>query len=241
MAPGQNQAVHRVHTAWSNISNRPTSLDIFSLSLRDTYYTEGDPVYPLLIPEIVHTDLELGYDRDSGTAVDSVDGSVIGIPEVIFMSRLDRAMIEVSLQLKEEYPTMIFSGCTRLCEVRKPNGGELNASMKDGKLRPKSTGQKGLPAKLHTTYGGLYPHCDLVVADDPLSEIAARTWIDEYAQLDRSKLLDPKVTYDSWLYYEGGPDVFAAVKVLQGPFLPNTFSGPVTDDWNIVVDNTDCY
>jgi hypothetical protein len=203
--------------------------------------TEVDPVYPLLIPEIVHSGLGLGYDRDSGTAVDPLDGSIIDKPEVIFMSRLDRAMIEVSLQLKETYPTMIFSGCTRLCEVRKPNGEELNASMKDGKLRPKPTGQKGLPAKLRTIHGGLYPRSDLVVADDPLKEIAARTWIDEYAQLDRSKLLDPKVTYDSWLYYEGGADVLAAVKGLQGPFLANTFSGPVTDDWNIVVDNTDYY
>jgi hypothetical protein len=43
---------------------------------------------------------------------------------------------------------------------------------------------------------GLYPQSHIVVADQPLAEIAARTWIDEYAKLDRSLLLKrPKHTW----------------------------------------------
>jgi glycerophosphoryl diester phosphodiesterase len=192
--------------------------------------TKVDPVYPLLIPEIVHSGLGLGYDIRTGTARNPLDGSLITDPETILSSRLDRAMIEVSLRLKEMYPTMVFSGCTRLCEVRTPDGKELTASMKTGELREKPQGPRGLPAKLRAYHGGLYPRSDLVVADDPLAEIAARTWIDEYAKLDRSKLLDPNINYDDWLK-TAGRTVYRAVNKLQGPFRPNTFGSPLNDGW----------
>ncbi|KAF9698433.1 hypothetical protein EKO04_003822 [Ascochyta lentis] len=192
--------------------------------------TKVDPVYPLLIPEIVHSGLGLGYDIRTGTARNPLDGSLITDPETILSSRLDRAMIEVSLRMKDMYQTMVFSGCTRLCEVRTPDGKELTASMKTGELREKPTGPRGLSAKLRAYHGGLYPRSDLVVADDPLAEIAARTWIDEYAKLDRSKLLDPRTNYDDWLK-TAGRTVYRAVNKLQGPFLPNTFGGPGSDGW----------
>lgn len=184
----------------------------------------GGPRANLFIPEIVHSGLGLGYDSLSNTAVNPLNGTPIEDLAVIFMSRLDRAMIEVSLELKKS--GKLLSGCTRLCDVRTSGGLEFTASMKDGKLRPKPAGERGLPAKLRSIHGGLYPRSNLVVADDPLSEIAARTWIDDYAKLDWSKLLDPRVTYEDWLR-SAGDEFYEAVQKLQGPFLPNTFSGPL--------------
>lgn len=184
----------------------------------------GSPRANRFTLEIVHSGLGLGYDSLSGTAVNPLNGTPIEDRAVIFMSRLDRAMIEVSLELKKS--GKLLSGCTRLCDVRTSEGLEFTAGMKDGKLRPKSTGGRGLPAKLRSIHGELYPRPNLVVADDPLSEIAARTWIDDYAELDRSKLLDSCVIYENWLR-SAGNEVYEAVQKLQGPFLPNTFSGPL--------------
>ena len=67
---------------------------------------------------------------------------------------------------------------------------------------------------------------DIVVADDLFAEIAARTWIDEYAKLDRRKLLETSLSYDKWLQ-ESGSKVYEAIYKFQGPFLPNTFTGPL--------------
>ncbi|KAI5464432.1 hypothetical protein BGZ63DRAFT_377641 [Mariannaea sp. PMI_226] len=63
----------------------------------------------------------------------------------------------------------------------------------------------------------MYPQSDIVVADDPFAEIAARTWMDEYSDLDRSDLL--KMTYNNWLAQR--PDVKEAIEKLNGKFLPN--------------------
>lgn len=81
----------------------------------------------LLIPEIVHSGLGLGYDIRRKIARNPLDGSIITDPSVVVDSRLDRAMIEVSIKLKEKYPRLMFSGCTRLCEVRTPEGQEMIA------------------------------------------------------------------------------------------------------------------
>ncbi|KAI9656306.1 MAG: hypothetical protein M1821_004969 [Bathelium mastoideum] len=136
------------------------------------------------IPEIACSGLGLGYNVQTGHAVNPLDGTTITDPAVILESCVDRAMMEVSLELR-------------------------------------------------SIHGGLFSQSDLIVADDPLAEIAARTWIDEYAKLDRSKLLG--VPYFEWLA-QAGPAVVAAVKILNDPFLLNTFDGPLDDNWNIKVE-----
>lgn len=104
--------------------------------------------------------------------------------------------------------------------------------MTDGKLKakPDPKSDKGISPRCREIHGGLYPPSDIVVADDPFAEIAARTWIDEYAKLDRSKWLD--MNYDEWLL-TAGKDVRDAVRKLQGPFLANTVSLTMNSDLHI--------
>jgi hypothetical protein len=191
------------------------------------------------IPEIVTSGLGLGYSVKNDRAKNPLDGSPIKDPEVIFEARLDRAMVEVALELKKKYPKLIFSGCTQLCEVRTsgPNGKELVADMKTGHLKTRPGGEKGISTKLRTIHGGLYPQSHIVVADDPFAEIVARVWIDDYAKLDRRQLLtiaDSDPTYNLWLR-NAGPEIEKAVNDINGPFLPNTYDGPVDDNWNIKI------
>lgn len=205
----------------------------------ESFNTIMQPGIGQFIPEIVTSGLGLGYSIINDTAKNPLDGSPIKDPEVIVQARLDRAMLQVALDLKGKYSKMIFSGCTRLCEVRTdgPNGKELVADVNTGRLKTRPGGEKGISIKLRTIHGGLYPQSHIVVADDPFAEIAARVWIDEYAKLDREKLLDiadTDLTYNAWLK-EAGADVEKAVNGLNGPFMPNTYDGPVDDDWNIKV------
>jgi hypothetical protein len=182
------------------------------------------PGFGLIIPEIVHCGLGLGYDRHRRTAVNPKDGSPISDPEMILASRLDRAMIEVSLELRKLYPQMVFSSCTRLSDVYiRDSDAEYTADLLTGKLKPKPTGERGIPARLRALHGGLYPQSDLVVADDPVAEIAARTWIDEHARLDRSQLMT--MTYDDWIAQR--PEVKEVVDGLNATFWPNTVMGTV--------------
>jgi len=186
---------------------------------------------PSFIPEIVHSGLGLGYNADTGEAKNPLNGTAITDPEVVFESCVDRAMIEVSLEMRATYPELNFSSCTRLCEVRTPSGEELVADIKTGRLKPKPEGEKGVSKKLRSIHRGLYPQAELVVADDPFAEIAARTWIDEYAKLNRTELL--RLSYPDWLM-QAGPVVVEAVNELNGPFLPNTFDIPLDSEWKIL-------
>ncbi|KAG6364153.1 hypothetical protein INS49_005751 [Diaporthe citri] len=180
------------------------------------------PEFGQIIPEIVHCGLGLHYDTRRGTAVNPKDGSPISDPELLLASRLDRAMIEVSLELKKLYPRMIFSSCTRLSDVYYGHSdAEYTADLLTGSLKPKPTGQQGIPARLRAIHGGMHPQSDLVVADDPMAEIAARTWIDEYARLDRTQLMN--MTYDAWIAQN--PKVKEVVDGLNVKFWPNTVGG----------------
>lgn len=184
------------------------------------------------IPEIVHSGLGLGYSTHTGDAVNPLDGTPILDPSVIFDSRVDRAMIEVSLKIKKAHPELYFSSCTRLCDVRLTTGEGMVADMDTGRLKPKPWGEEGLGTTLRSLHGGLYPKSDLVVADDPFAEIAARTWIDEYAKLDRSQLLE--MPYQKWLAQgQAGEQVVDAVNKLNGPYLPNTWetNEATRSDW----------
>lgn len=188
-----------------------------------TSFTDNPiPEYGQIIPEIVHCGLGLLYDKRRGTAVNPKDGSPISDPELLLASRLDRVLIEVSLELKKHYPRMIFSFCTRLSDVYyRDSDAEYTADLLTGSLNPKLTGQPGIPARLRAIHRGLYPQSDLVVADDPMAEIAARTWIDEYAQLDRSQLMT--MAYDDWIAQN--PEVKQTVDRLNVKFWPNTVGG----------------
>jgi hypothetical protein len=186
--------------------------------------------------EIVHSGLGLGYDVCKDTAKNPLDGTAITDPEVLFECRVDRAMLEVGLALRNTPNPPYFSSCTRLCDVR-TSREEMNASFQTGHMRVIPKGQKGLQTKIRAMHGGMYPQSDLVVADDPLAEIAARTWIDEYAKLDRKQLMQG-MPYDLWLE-QGGEALVTAVKKLNGPFMPNTFDGPMDEHGNIIVPNVE--
>jgi hypothetical protein len=186
--------------------------------------------------EIVFTGLGLGYNVQNGTARNPLDGTLLTDPDVIFQSRVDRAMIDVGLKLKETHPRVMFSSCTRLCDVRTSRGVEMTWNMKTGKMMITPDGERGLAKRLRAIHGGLYPQSDIVVADDPYAEIAARTWIDEHARLDRSKLLH--MTYNDWIKQgeEKAVGLAAAIEKLQGPFLPNQYDEPPDAGLDIVVD-----
>jgi len=201
---------------------------------------------PQVIPEITHSGLGLGYNISSGEALNPINGDAIADREMILQARADRALIEVSLELRDLYPKLYFSSCTRLCEVRSADDGrEWVASMSTGKLMLKPTGEKGIVSELRSMHGGLYPRTDFVVADDPLAEIAARTWIDEVAGLDRRQLYpneekgEPGMCYNEWIR-QAGPLVEKAIRDLNGPFLPNTVSGKLKgSSWNITAEEVE--
>jgi hypothetical protein len=191
--------------------------------------------------EITHTGLGLGYNKQDSTAKNPLTGAPLENREVIFQSRIDRVMIEAGLELrkicKNSHPNRVnFSSCTRLCDVRTPEK-QFKANWKTGHMEEISDDETGLGTRLRTIHGGLYPQSDLVVADDPLAEIAARSWIDEYAELDPQKLLH--MSYNDWLADAGMrmPELVSAMEKINGPFLPNTFTGRMEDIWNIAVDD----
>lgn len=172
------------------------------------------------IPEIAHSGLGLLYDPTSNLAFNPLDRSPITDPGLVFNSRVDRAMIQVGEDLRALHEDMVHSTCVRLCDTRIEGVGEFTADMWTGRLRRRPAGDEGLATKLRTIHGGLYPQADLVVADDPFAEIAARTWIDEYKQLKREELLS--VPYNEWLR-RGGRDLVEAMREINGPFLANTY------------------
>lgn len=170
------------------------------------------------ILEIAHSGLGLHYDIDSDTARNPLDGTLLTDYDVIVESRVDRAMIEVSLELRKNYPDLLFASCTRLPDVI-TSKGKYKASFATSRLELWSTGEKGLASKLRAMHGGLYPQCQVVIADDPGSEIAARTWIDQKSGLDRSKLL--YMTYNEWLATASNDVVAAITKINNQDFMPN--------------------
>lgn len=191
--------------------------------------------------------LNLNFDARS-----PLDHRIIGSEKVIFESRVDRVLIDLAVNLRLVEPQMVFSSCTRLYELRLPSGkqyvGDTHTGQYVSKLPSKlpstlpstllSKPPAGLPAELpddeaealskqlRGIHGGLYPQSDIVNADDPYAEIAARTWIDDYARdkrgkpLDRSQLYD--MSYKDWLAQAADTEVVRAVRRLDGPFLANT-------------------
>lgn len=141
------------------------------------------------------------------------------------------------MELREKYPKLCFSSCTRLGEVKTSRDKRgAGSGHKDGTIEAKPDGEKGISAKLRSIHGGLFPHSDvveLVVADDPLAEIAPPIWIDEYAKLDRNQLLE--LPYSEWLA-QAEPEVVTVVNN-PGRFLPNTKCGTSCDLHRILRDS----
>lgn len=106
-------------------------------------------------------------------------------------------MIDVALELKREIPGLVLSSCTRLPDVITPDGTRYGTRYDTGSLEPWPTGEMGISKQIRAIHGGLYPQSNLVVADDPAAEVAARTWIDQKSRLDRSHLLQKP--YYEWL------------------------------------------
>jgi hypothetical protein len=177
------------------------------------------------IPDIAYSGLGLLYNENTGKARNPLDGKRIEDEDVVFDSCVDRSMIKASLKLKEDPPDRYFASCTRLCDVRKPEGVEHVANIREGELTPRLSGGKGIAAKLRSIHSGLYPQSDIAVTDDPWAEIAARTWIDQYGTLDLKGLMDKP--YDEWLNQNPQkPEIAEAVNKLNSPFIPNTVIGP---------------
>ncbi|KFA80055.1 hypothetical protein S40288_10654 [Stachybotrys chartarum IBT 40288] len=100
------------------------------------------------MPEVVHCGLGLGYDMRRDTAVNPKDGSPISDPEVLLASRLDRAMIDVGLELRKLYPQMVFSSSTRLSGVYlRDLDAEYTADLLTGSLKLKLIGEQGIAAR----------------------------------------------------------------------------------------------
>ncbi|KAK6821994.1 hypothetical protein PG987_014819 [Apiospora arundinis] len=116
------------------------------------------PEFGSIIAEIVHCGLGLHYNIHLGTAVNPKDGSPITDLEVLLASRLDRAMIEVSQELRHHYTRLVFSSCTRLSDVYFHNSdAEFTADLMSGSLKPKLSGEHGIPARLRSIHGGDVP------------------------------------------------------------------------------------
>ncbi|CAN9091613.1 unnamed protein product [Alternaria alternata] len=240
---------HIYDTAWRDISS--------FVDVEGTGYN--------FILEVGFSGLGLGYDRVTKTAYNPRNGVKLEDPGVIFEALIDRVMIDVSLELRERNTNLIFSSCTRLPDIITPEGrfkvGHLDGKMalwdsdkkentielpnENGRIttqtRPLSEQEirfqkeKGLSAELRTIHGGLYPQSHIVVADDPGAEIAARTWIDQYAEADRSQLLrrpgannDEWTCFDVWISQVGNKmkkeerkDFLRAMEQVQGDFAPN--------------------
>ena len=184
----------------------------------------GDGSYNFIL-EIAHSGLGLGYNVQTGKATNPLNGEILTDKNIIFESRVDRAMIDVSLELRQKYPQLLFSSCTRLPDVI-TSKGKFKADFRTSRLVPWKDGEKGISTELRAIHGGLFPQSHIVVADNPTAEIAARTWIDQKAGLDRSELL--QVPYHDWLA-KAGKDVVDAIGELNSDFLPNKFGDPVEE------------
>ncbi|KAI8718591.1 hypothetical protein NCS52_00638400 [Fusarium sp. LHS14.1] len=183
----------------------------------------GAKAYNFIL-EVVHSGLGLGYDVYTGKATNPLNGESLTSPAVIFESRVDRVMINVSLELREKHPQLLFSSCTRLPDVTTPNG-KFKANFTTSRLVPSKEGEEGLSTKLRAIHGGLYPQSNLVVADDPAAEIAARTWIDQKSGLDRSQLL--RMPYNEWLAGATEDVVAAITKLNDQDLLPSKVGDPL--------------
>ncbi|KAF4345744.1 ankyrin repeat-containing protein [Fusarium beomiforme] len=193
-------------------------------------FVEVGPDKYNFILEIVHSGLGLHYNKVEGKAYNPLNGELL-TNKVTFDSLVDRVMIDVSLELRDrkKYPRLLFSSCTRLPDVITPEQ-KSKAEFKTSRLVALEDGdetEEGLAVKLRAMPGGLYPRSDLVVADDPTAEIAARTWIDQEAGLDRSQLLH--LTYYEWLE-QANEKVVNAMKELNGDFLPNRVGDPISEE-----------
>lgn len=156
----------------------------------------GSPGYNFIL-DIGHSGLGLGYDLRTREAINPLNRIRIKSEIVIYQSRLDRAMIAVSLRLREECPTILFASCTRLPDVVSPKGENYKVRFATAKLQKWDSGEEGIASELRAIHGGLYPQSKIVIADDQLAKIAARTWIDQEAGLDRSEIL--KMPHNEWL------------------------------------------
>ncbi|PMB68856.1 hypothetical protein BM221_005440 [Beauveria bassiana] len=126
-------------------------------------------------------------------------------------------MIDVALELRKEYPDVLLSSCTRLPDVITPDGVKYGTRYDTGSLTPWPNDERKISKQLRAIHGGLYPQSNLVVADDPMAEVAARTWIDQHWRLNRSELLQKP--YYEWL--RSDPEGNHAFERLNGEFLAN--------------------
>ncbi|KAM0351662.1 hypothetical protein ACHAPU_002672 [Fusarium lateritium] len=185
------------------------------MSFVDTLVNEGEGVYSFIL-EIVYSGLGLGYHGYPGIttkAANPLTGDELNKPEVIFESRVDRAMIDVALEIKRDYPGVLLSSCTRLPDVISPDGVKYGTSYKTGGFQRWPDGEGRIAKQFRGLHGGLYPQSDLVVADDPAAEVAARTWIDQHSRLDRKKLLLEPTSVET----------YQAVEKLNGDFMANAY------------------
>ncbi|EUC27370.1 hypothetical protein COCCADRAFT_111882, partial [Bipolaris zeicola 26-R-13] len=197
---------------------------IYALAMRhiSSFVNIGKNHYNFIL-EVEYSGLGLGYNVKDDLAWNPLNGKRIVTEEVIFEARFDRALIDVTLDLKRAHKGLLIASCTRLPDVILPTGYYI-ADYSSSKMKPWETEEKGISRHLRTIHGGLYPQSDICIADNAGGEIAARTWIDQYAKLKRKDLLKLSFggySYQDWLESSHQPDLVEAMGIINGNFLAN--------------------
>ncbi|KAF5854560.1 hypothetical protein GGP41_007338 [Bipolaris sorokiniana] len=221
-----------------DFSTTPSYEQIYVLAMRhiSSFVDIGKNHYNFIL-EVEYSGLGLGYDVKNDLAWNPLNGERIVTEEVIFEARFDRALIDVTLELKRAHKGLLIASCTRLPDVILPTGNYI-AGYLTSKMKPWETEEKGISRHLRTIHGGLYPQSDICIADNAGGEIAARTWIDQYANLNREDLLKlcyGGYSYQDWLESSRKPDLVEAMSVINGDFLANRVGGaaPVAPEQDV--------
>ena len=211
------EALDKLAKANNSTRLEPTYKQLYKTILNqvESFVCVGKHRYSFIL-EIGHSGLGLGYDSQTGRAKNPLDGDPIRDKRVIYESLLGRALVDVSLYLRGLYPELLFASCTRLPDTILPEDKKYKVRYATANLEEWKTGEHAISSKLRAIHGGLYPQSHIAIADDPVAEIAAHTWIDQTAKLTRKELL--KTSYDTWLK-KGGNDLVEAMKHINGDLL----------------------
>ncbi|TDZ13325.1 hypothetical protein Cob_v013211 [Colletotrichum orbiculare MAFF 240422] len=165
---------------------------------------DGNEPYSFIL-EITHSGLGLGHRGKKG-AKTPLNGRPIQSREVLLESLADRVLVDIAVELREKNPNLLFGSCARLPDYT-VDQQKNKANWKTSRLetwKDARQDERGISAELRAIHGGLYPQSNIVVADDPMAEMAARTLIYQEFGLDRRELLTKDITYQDWLARASG-------------------------------------
>ena len=144
-----------------DFSTTPSYEQIYVLAMRhiSSFVDIGKNHYNFIL-EVEYSGLGLGYDVKNDLAWNPLNGERIVTEEVIFEARFDRALIDVTLELKRAHKGLLIASCTRLPDVILPTGNYI-AGYLTSKMKPWETEEKGISRHLRTIHGGLNPQSDI--------------------------------------------------------------------------------